>query len=889
MIKLEHLNKYYNKGKNNEIHVINDTTLTLPDTGLVCILGESGSGKTTLMNTVSGLDDFESGTIEIDGQVVKKYGDEVQEKVRNQQFGYIFQNYYLLLNRSVDYNLRLALSMYDLPEQVKDQRIEYVLKSVGMWRYKKKNVGQLSGGQQQRVAIARALAKAPKVIFADEPTGNLDEANTMNTMGILKKISKNCLVLLVTHEQRIAEFFADKIIWIGEGTIRKMADNQSRDSYEYIDDNNLYLKEFKESALKNRKVEVEIYEEDKDKKEGEEITLKLVYDNGKYYLAADTERQVEFLTAASEKKVVDSKRPVAKKQEIDQISYDLQPLSNGSKPKITFQDIRKIAAGNIRSMGKRKRFLYLTFIVVSLLFVFSMANLMSELFVDEGSLVSTDSHYDTVEADPESKLFNLTYEKEFPLLVEQLEKEGITAYNYAAPALTLKYQGFRQVEGMEVTLPALSVTDEKYLKKDEIVSGNSPGNDLEIVLDVLVIRKLQDEYTEMKNLITDDSQLIGLELVSDKGYHLKITGICDTGEPDLYGTANLIVMLSNSLVTFLGEDCAAAYGEQQQLSITDDNEVEVLVPQKNLKIAYQNYLKNNYGELEHQHSRIERRKGYDRSEMSDHDIRHLDREIQEISEGLEELEEEYGMTYEEYREKMDSDTAYLDYSYTGSLFGTVEYKVAGCFQEDPGVDYIIAEEGFPMISQAMMNVYKKFYVYDENKNLASLRSKIEQVIAKHTSLEKGAVIVSNKAEKVVEEYRDKNKEKADSAILIAVTIVIISMVILYFIMKANVIDRIGDLGVYRMLGVSKASIYGMFAYENILITLRTSVPAILLSALVFYGMSLLPVTESSFRFSPAALAGMILFIFLMNLVIGILPVRKLMKLPPAQLAAKYDV
>ena len=117
MIKVTNLNKYYNRRKSNELHVINNTSLELPETGLVCILGESGSGKTTLMNTISGLDNFSDGIIEVDGKKITKFGSKIQEQVRNEKFGYIFQNYYLLMDRTVEYNLQLGLSLYNLSDQ----------------------------------------------------------------------------------------------------------------------------------------------------------------------------------------------------------------------------------------------------------------------------------------------------------------------------------------------------------------------------------------------------------------------------------------------------------------------------------------------------------------------------------------------------------------------------------------------------------------------------------------------------------------------------------------------------------------------------------------------------------------------------------------------------
>ena len=219
MIKITNLNKYFYHRKNNEIHVINNTSFEFPKTGLVTIVGESGSGKTTLMNVIGGLDDFYSGTIEIDELQIKKYSSKKMDRIRNEKIGYVFQNYLLLSGRTVYDNLRLQLNMYDISDEEKNERIDYVLKAVGMLKYKKKNVTELSGGQQQRVAIARALIKSPSLILADEPTGNLDEKNTIQIMNIIKKISKNTLVILVSHEMAIASSYSDYTSFSNDFTI----------------------------------------------------------------------------------------------------------------------------------------------------------------------------------------------------------------------------------------------------------------------------------------------------------------------------------------------------------------------------------------------------------------------------------------------------------------------------------------------------------------------------------------------------------------------------------------------------------------------------------------------------------------------------------------------
>ena len=259
MIKITNLNKYFYRYRDYEIHVINDSTIEFPETGLVTLLGESGSGKTTLLNVIGGLDDFEKGEIEIDGNVIRKYQSKKIDKIRNEKIGYIFQNFLLLKQKTVYENLQLVLNMYDLDNKSIDERITYVLKAVGMLKYKKKKVSELSGGQQQRVAIARALIKAPSLILADEPTGNLDEKNTIEVMNILKKISKTTLVILVSHEKRVAYSYSDLIIELKDGKIVGSKELENNSNYQYEDDQNIYLKELNYESIDSENVNLSYY------------------------------------------------------------------------------------------------------------------------------------------------------------------------------------------------------------------------------------------------------------------------------------------------------------------------------------------------------------------------------------------------------------------------------------------------------------------------------------------------------------------------------------------------------------------------------------------------------------------------------------------------------
>ena len=180
MIKLKGVNKYFNKGKKNQIHVINDTTLELGSKGLVALLGPSGSGKTTMLNAIGGLDKVNSGDIFVDGvKITSKSASKIDE-IRNLNIGYIFQDYKLIDNMTVYENVAMVLRMIGIKdeEEIK-KRINYILETLGIYRYRNRMADMLSGGERQRVGIARAIAKNPKIIIADEPTGNLDSANSI--------------------------------------------------------------------------------------------------------------------------------------------------------------------------------------------------------------------------------------------------------------------------------------------------------------------------------------------------------------------------------------------------------------------------------------------------------------------------------------------------------------------------------------------------------------------------------------------------------------------------------------------------------------------------------------------------------------------------------------
>lgn len=216
MIKIEHLNKIYKSRKRKKCHALKDVNVTLPDSGLVFVLGKSGSGKSTLLNLIGGLDSISSGSIEVDGNDLAKFKEKDFCNYRNSHIGFIFQDYHLIDELTVFENIKLSL---DLENSREIDRIGEALRHVDLAGYEDRYPTELSGGEQQRVAIARAIVKQPKIILADEPTGNLDTNTAKAIVELLRELSKECLILIVSHNIQDANTYADRIIELRSGEV----------------------------------------------------------------------------------------------------------------------------------------------------------------------------------------------------------------------------------------------------------------------------------------------------------------------------------------------------------------------------------------------------------------------------------------------------------------------------------------------------------------------------------------------------------------------------------------------------------------------------------------------------------------------------------------------
>ncbi|MBR4026005.1 MAG: ABC transporter ATP-binding protein, partial [Lachnospiraceae bacterium] len=217
MLETLHLTKVYKTKGGADVKALDDVSIQFPEKGMVFLLGKSGSGKSTLLNVCGGLDSPTSGEIIVKGRSSQKFSQSDFDSYRNTFIGFIFQEYNILEEFTIEDNIALALELQGKP---KDKiAIGALLEQVDLTGYAKRKPNTLSGGQKQRIAIARALIKSPEIIMADEPTGALDSATGKQVFDTLKKLSKDKLVIVVSHDRDFAEQYADRIIELKDGKI----------------------------------------------------------------------------------------------------------------------------------------------------------------------------------------------------------------------------------------------------------------------------------------------------------------------------------------------------------------------------------------------------------------------------------------------------------------------------------------------------------------------------------------------------------------------------------------------------------------------------------------------------------------------------------------------
>lgn len=581
MIKLVNVYKYFNKGKKNEVKAIDNTSLDLPDKGIVTLLGPSGCGKTTLLNSIGGLSRINKGSIYIDGERITKRSVNKIDKIRSLKIGYIFQNFNLLDDETVFDNVSLVLKINGLKdkEEIK-KRVNFCLESLGIYRYRNRYASMLSGGERQRVAIARAIVKDPEVIIADEPTGNLDSKNSIEVMNIIKSISRDRLVILVTHERELAKFYSDRIIEISDGKIVKDYENVDNHELDYRLDNKIYLKDMENYSNKEvGSAKVEYYSDNNDK-----VSFKIVVKNDNIYIESDSLKKIEVINN-SNIELVDAHYEKINKKVYEEFSFDFNKVKD-NKFKEKYSSIYNVVTSTKKGFRKVlnysfvKKLLLIGFFTSSLFIMYSVSSIMSTFKVDEKNFVSYNKDY-------------VLLNKKNMSVNEFNNLNNVSNVEYVLPSngkvqVNFKFNKFLQTSGI---LESMSGSLASYSKVDKVINGVKTNGKKEIIIDKMVIDKFLSMGDAKNAGFNTYDNFINEYVYLQNDDMYKIVGISDTNSPSIYvNDSEFVNFIENSLNDNSedGSDKLKSY-ERSSITLTKGslpvNDYEVIV-NENVKDMY---------------------------------------------------------------------------------------------------------------------------------------------------------------------------------------------------------------------------------------------------------------------------------------------------------------
>ena len=807
MLKVKKLNKYYHNFGRKPLHVINNTTIEIPETGIVAVIGESGAGKTTLINTISGLDAFRNGEITFDDVSMKHYNFSRADKVRIKNFGFVFQNYYLLDKNTVYENVKVALDPFDLSESEKKKRVNYVLNELGIAKYTNKLVSSLSGGEQQRVSIARALVKSPRVIFADEPTGSLDEKTTFTVLNILKKVSKNCAVFIATHKKDLISYYADYIIELDKGVVVEQFAPKKPESKSLAIDQNIYLPELEHTAsVEKDHFSFDIYS---DKSSEEKANIKIAVKDGKIYL--ESSDNIVVLDKNNEKHLIDKERYQIKDYVDDDMNFELDPITF-SHNKISFKQMLTRSYENYKKKSPIKRVLKVVSILLAMVFIVLLesgnaikcADLSSDLKSSKGNL-----YLEVLPDGPSMDNYKLgTAQGVLLQTIEGCERHGDVRFS-VRDSLAFSYNGFYQIKGSSFKVPDHDLKHISSLKKSSLIAGKMPTNPYEVVVDEYILKNLVNT-TLLSNMVTNYNYFIGKELSAGDRYNLTITGICRNESPTMYG---------DDLLTFMRLD------------------------------------------------------GSYRARIVD-------------IEAAKKLEPEVFADFE---------TPPVGYSLKNYNYSSITYTSSDClpsinYFSSNLIDVVINKEDYikckVVAAQGRNNMY---IVTDGSKeSIDYYRSLINDTIKQlKTSGIEVKVNMTHRYQDEVNEATSVMNTILFYVKIAALVVMIIALLIIILSTYLSMLNQIGNIAVYRMLGYSRLRLGLIYIIELFLLSLVYTVIGGFISFLTMFILDVIPLVPYT-MFTPIyQIVLVVLAISLAITIIGMIPVSIVFRLTPAQINARF--
>jgi len=825
MIKVENLRKVYDKGTKQENEVLHNLSFQLPDTGFVCILGTSGSGKTSLLNAIGGLDTFDSGTITTENTEIKRSLSKEMENERNANFGYIFQNYYLLTEHSVAYNVLLGMHSLDIPYEEKLKRVKEALSRVDMLRYRKRPVGELSGGQQQRVAIARAIARRPRVIFADEPTGNLDASNTRNICTILKELSKESLVVMVTHEREIAEFFADRIITVDKGNIVSDTTEWNRGVMDAGEKDTVYSGDYSEENISIANLSVRMLSAE----DASPVNLTVVAEKDRIIIKFDDRRVVLSSNENRPPFLKNGPHPMLTNESFSSIVKNNTERKNdkdGGKRFLGFGFLLKEARGSI-SKKKLNRFgLGVFIIILTLILSISVSDFITASYLDPEDFIDHDSH--TIQFDfiggPATGGGKIHYA--MAQYIEHLENSGIDfdLIPGARGNFVYKDNTIKQVNDEALEFTGYSLVNLSRFDKTKLIAGRMPQNYNEIIVDRWVIDQLLKEEGILQNMIPNAMYFLGktLECPTQGGglYCPKIVGISDSGEPSIYISTVGLMQIGK------GGSTVIPLSEYKELTGFDPE----YVLETNECIA---------------------------------------------------LDTEYPFSPDKTftRQILTGELFIVKDSYVG-LPANTDMRATLVVNDE-----VIDEIYHSMIAQGESTRQNTFSLWTNDKDSmrAYLNKELPTLLANMLTI---SYADYNAAEYNVY-YESLNTRQSGRVVVIA-SVVLLSLVMLYLMQRSRIKERMDLVTVYRLLGVPKRNMMLIFAFETIITTGKFSLPTVAIIFLAMKILSGVETLGMALMFPWWAAILTFGAIMVIRMIFALIPIFTLNRKPPARLAADYD-
>jgi len=490
MLTLKNVEKYFYRHKSNEIHVVNNTSLEFGEKGLTALLGPSGCGKTTLLNLIGGLDKVNKGKIYVNGKCITGRPSFYVDRIRNLNVGYIFQNYNLIDSMTVFDNVAMVLRMVGIRNKEEIRRkVEYALDLVGMYRYRKRYCDMLSGGERQRVGIARAIVKNPSIIIADEPTGNLDSANTLEVMNIIKAISREKLVILVTHEENLANFYADRIIRLRDGKVVSDEVNENAAGLDYRIENRIYLKDIEDQRnFEDDDYSIRVFNDS-----GEKMNLDIVISRGNLFIRSRDDRgRVEVVDDDSSIELVDDHYRELTAEEAEAHRFHPEKLQ-ASKPlrHASILNVFTMLGSGFRTIGRYhilKKILLLGFVISAMFITYAVSNIAGISNMPDKKFVQDDKSY-------------LQISQQMTSVDDYLMYESDPSVEYLLPGdgkinMTLPFDQYWQTSYSSARFSG-SLSSVDKLTDGDLICGRLPENQWELVADKLILDRLQEGYSDI--------------------------------------------------------------------------------------------------------------------------------------------------------------------------------------------------------------------------------------------------------------------------------------------------------------------------------------------------------------------------------------------------------